>query len=150
KLVGRFWFRRVVLFARIDKGPRLPGVRTINEELGALATRSRVDKIGIGRASPWRFDQRRGLCEERRSRLCRPRAREWTAKLETRRPRADAHGHSSKVGHRGGSRCTIHLDHPSIAITRAYRRARNNWNFDPQGIERSTNAGGMDSLDTCN
>src|SRR5215813_1275048 len=58
---------------------------------------------------------------------------------------------SSKVGHRGGSRCcTIHLDHPSIAITRAYQRARNNWNFDPQGIERSTNAGGMDSLDTCN
>src|SRR5262249_13861277 len=52
--------------------------------------------------------------------------------------------------HRGRSRCTIHLDHPSIAITRAYQRARNNWNFDPQGIERSTNAGGMDSLDTCN
>src|SRR5262249_22480893 len=48
------------------------------EVLGALATRSRVDKIGNGRASPWRFDQRRGLCEERRRRLRRPRAREWT------------------------------------------------------------------------
>src|SRR5215831_16764080 len=51
---------------------------------------------------------------------------------------------------RGRFRCTIHLDHPSIAITRAYQRTRNNRNFDPQGIERSTNAGGMDSLDTCN
>src|SRR5262249_47568079 len=50
----------------------------------------------------------------------------------------------------GRSRCTIHLDHPSIAITRAYQRARNNWDLDPQGIERSSNAGGMDSLDTCN
>src|SRR5262249_10651727 len=48
------------------------------EVLGALATRSRVDKIGNGRASPWRFDQRRGLCEERRRHLRRPRAREWT------------------------------------------------------------------------
>src|SRR5262247_1484436 len=57
---------------------------------------------------------------------------------------------SRNLGHRGRSRCTIHVDHPSIAITRAYQRARNNWNFDPQGIERSTNAGGMDSLDTCN
>src|SRR5262249_17695331 len=49
----------------------------------------------------------------------------------------------------GKSRCTIHLDHPSIAITRAYQRARNNWDFDTQGIERSSNAGSMDSLDTC-
>src|SRR5215510_5454195 len=50
----------------------------------------------------------------------------------------------------GRSRCTIHLDHPSVAITRAYQRGRNNWDFDPQCIERSSNAGGMDSLDTCN
>src|SRR5215468_9187589 len=48
------------------------------------------------------------------------------------------------------SRCTFHLDHPSIAITRAYQRGKNNWDFDPQCIERSSNAGGMDSLDTCN
>src|SRR5215510_2265159 len=47
-------------------------------------------------------------------------------------------------------RCPLHLDHPIIAITRAYQCARNNWNFDPQGIERSSDAGGMDSLDTCN
>ena len=46
--------------------------------------------------------------------------------------------------------CPIHLDHPVIAITRAYQRARNNWDFDPQGIEHSSDAGGMDSLDTCN
>src|SRR5215831_644744 len=52
-------------------------------------------------------------------------------------------------GHRGRSRCPIHVDHPIIAITRAYQRARNNWDFDPQGIERSSDAGGMDSLDTC-
>src|SRR5215471_11513333 len=50
----------------------------------------------------------------------------------------------------GRSRCPIHSDHPTIAITRAYQRARNNWDFDPQAIERSPNAGGMDSLDTCN
>src|SRR5262250_2683056 len=43
-----------------------------------------------------------------------------------------------------------HLDHPIIAITRAYQCAGNDWNFDPQGIERSSDAGGMDSLDTCN
>jgi hypothetical protein len=48
------------------------------------------------------------------------------------------------------SRCPLHLDHPIIAITRAYQCARNNWDFDPQGIERSSDAGGMDSLDTCN
>src|SRR5215813_10392104 len=48
------------------------------------------------------------------------------------------------------SRSPLHLDHPIIAITRAYQCARNNWNFDPQGIERSSDAGGMDSLDTCN
>src|SRR5215472_6821241 len=48
------------------------------------------------------------------------------------------------------SRCTIHSDHPTIAVTRADQRARNNWDFDPQGIEGSSDAGGMDSLDTCN
>src|SRR5262249_48601338 len=49
------------------------------------------------------------------------------------------------------SRCPLlHLNHPIIAITRAYQCARNNWNFDPQGVERSSDAGGMDSLDTCN
>src|SRR5262249_27553090 len=48
------------------------------------------------------------------------------------------------------SRCPLHVDHPIIAITRAYQCARNNWNFDPQGIERSSDSGGMDSLDTCN
>src|SRR5215831_13690532 len=48
------------------------------------------------------------------------------------------------------SRCTIHSDHPSIAITSAYQRVRNNWDFDLQGIERSSDAGGMDSFDTCN
>src|SRR5262245_17280693 len=48
------------------------------------------------------------------------------------------------------SRCLLHLDHPIIAITRAYQCARNNWNFDPQGIECSSDPGGMDSLDTCN
>src|SRR5262247_1024645 len=48
------------------------------------------------------------------------------------------------------SRCPLHLDHPIIAITRAYQCARNHWNFDPQGIERSSDSGGMDSLDTCN
>src|SRR5215510_12911924 len=48
------------------------------------------------------------------------------------------------------SRCQIHFDQPTIAITRAYQRARNNWDFDPQCIERSSDAGGMDSLDTCN
>src|SRR5262245_32280518 len=50
----------------------------------------------------------------------------------------------------GRSRCTIHLNHPTIAITRAYQRGRNNWDFDSQCIERSSYAGGMDSLDTCN
>src|SRR5499427_8739932 len=54
------------------------------------------------------------------------------------------------TGRHEGSRCPIHFDHPSIAITSAYQRARNNWDFDPQGIERSSDAGGMDSLDTCN
>src|SRR4029450_209287 len=54
------------------------------------------------------------------------------------------------TGCHSGSRCPIHFDHPSIAITRAYQRARNNWDFDPQGIERSSDAGGMDRLDTCN
>src|SRR5262252_9922263 len=53
------------------------------------------------------------------------------------------------TGRHEGSRCPIHFDHPSIAITHAYQRARNNWDFDPQGIERSSDAGGMDSLDTC-
>src|SRR5215472_14389994 len=48
------------------------------------------------------------------------------------------------------SRCTIHSDHPTIAITRADQRARNNWDFDPQGIECNSDACGMDSLDTCN
>src|SRR5215472_2635243 len=48
------------------------------------------------------------------------------------------------------SRCLLHLNHPTIAITRAYQRARNNRDFDAQGIERSSDAGGMDSLDTCN
>src|SRR5215472_13487823 len=47
-------------------------------------------------------------------------------------------------------RRTTHVDHPGIAITRAYQRAGNNWNIYPQCIERSANAGGMDSLDTCN
>src|SRR5215472_15132421 len=46
--------------------------------------------------------------------------------------------------------CPLHLDHPIISITRAYQCARNNWDFDPQRIERSSDAGGMDSLDTCN
>src|SRR5215468_2939636 len=54
------------------------------------------------------------------------------------------------TGRHSGSRSPIHSDHPSIAITRAYQRARNNWDFDPQGIERSSDAGGMDSFDTCN
>src|SRR6516164_1203061 len=44
----------------------------------------------------------------------------------------------------------LSFDHPSIAITRAYQRARNNRDFDSQSIDRSSNAGGMDSLDTCN
>src|SRR5215470_7542097 len=48
------------------------------------------------------------------------------------------------------SRCTIHSDHPTIAVTRADQRARNNWDFDPQGIECNSDACGMDSLDTCN
>src|SRR5215468_7973082 len=48
------------------------------------------------------------------------------------------------------SRCTIHSDHPTIAVTRADQRARNNWDFDPQGIECNADACGMDSLDTCN
>ena len=43
------------------------------------------------------------------------------------------------------SRCPLHLDHPIIAITRAYQCARNNWDFDPQGIERSSDAGGLAS-----
>src|SRR5215831_2477719 len=50
----------------------------------------------------------------------------------------------------GRSRCAVHIDHPTITITRAYQRAGNNWDFDPQGIERSSNTGGVDSLDTCN
>src|SRR5262245_4177859 len=50
----------------------------------------------------------------------------------------------------GSSRCPIHFDHPSIAITSAYQRGRNNWDFDPQGVERISDAGGMDRLDTCN
>src|SRR5215472_12593681 len=48
------------------------------------------------------------------------------------------------------SRCTIHSDHPTIAVTRADQRARNNWDFDPQGIECNSDACSMDSLDTCN
>src|SRR5215468_2983954 len=48
------------------------------------------------------------------------------------------------------SRCTIHSDHPTIAVTRADQRARNNWDFDPQGIECNSDACGMDSLDTRN
>src|SRR5262245_18339217 len=47
------------------------------------------------------------------------------------------------------SRCTIHSDHPTIAITRAEQRARNNWDFDSQGIECISDARGVDSLDTC-
>src|SRR5262245_63248875 len=54
------------------------------------------------------------------------------------------------TGCHSGSRCPINFDHPSIAITRAYQRARNNWDFDPQGIERSSDESGMDRLDTCN
>src|SRR5215510_14622469 len=50
----------------------------------------------------------------------------------------------------GRSRCTNHLDHPTVAITRAYQRGRNNWDFALQCIERSSNAGGMESFDTCN
>src|SRR5215471_11571888 len=50
----------------------------------------------------------------------------------------------------GRSRCTIHSDYPTIAITSAYQRGGNDWDFDPQGIERGSDAGGMDSLDTCN
>src|SRR5262245_22920559 len=46
------------------------------------------------------------------------------------------------------SRCTIHSDHPTIAVTRADQRARNNWDFDPQGIECNSDACGMDSLDS--
>src|SRR5262249_36166587 len=78
-----------------------------------------------------------------------PNAEDHPNRYENPSKRSVTIRNSSKVGHRGRSRCTIHLDHPSIAITRAYQRARNNWHFDPQGIERSTNAGGMDSLDTC-
>src|SRR5215469_1991842 len=48
------------------------------------------------------------------------------------------------------SRCTIHSDHPTIAVARADQRARNNRDFDPQGIECNSDACGMDSLDTCN
>src|SRR5215467_519448 len=48
------------------------------------------------------------------------------------------------------SRCTIHSDLPTTAVTRADYRARNNWDFDPQGIECNSDACGMDSFDTCN
>ena len=48
------------------------------------------------------------------------------------------------------SRCTIHSDLPTTAVTRTDYGARNNWDFDPQGIECSSDACGMDSLDTCN
>src|SRR5262252_8911428 len=48
------------------------------------------------------------------------------------------------------SRCTIHSDLPTTAVTRADYRARNNWDFDAQGIECNSDACGMDSLDTCN
>src|SRR5262249_31754464 len=57
-------------------------------------------------------------------------------------------GHVNGAG--AASRCPIHLDYPNITISRAYQLARNNWDFDSQGIERSSNAGGMNSLDTCN
>src|SRR5262245_1351880 len=79
-----------------------------------------------------------------------PNAEDHPNRYENPSKRSVTIRNSRNLGHRGRSRCTIHVDHPSIAITRAYQRARNNWNFDPQGIERSTNAGGMNSLDTCN
>src|SRR6516225_6232712 len=48
------------------------------------------------------------------------------------------------------SRCTIHSDLPTTAVTRADYRARNNWDFDTQGIECNADACSMNSFDTCN
>src|SRR5258707_7787480 len=42
------------------------------------------------------------------------------------------------------------LDYPIITTARVHHRVGNNRNCDPQIIERVSDAGGMDSLNTCN